>query len=225
MPTSAELKKLTIYPFKDVGFSQKAGSPFVADINPEKYSHNYSVTYNTDQAFGTAGASTKLEKMAPETVSMELIFDATGVIPNSKSSGDVSKDIEKFKAASYNFNGAIHRPNYLKISWGTLVFNCHLTSLEVSYTLFKPDGTPLRAKANVSFQGFIDEKMLALAENKQSPDLTHIIIFKSGDTLPNLCYTTYGDVNYYREVAKANNIIHYRNIKPGTKLFFPPIQK
>ncbi|HEY1038133.1 MAG TPA: hypothetical protein VGF30_01935 [Bacteroidia bacterium] len=223
MPTPANLKKLTIYPFKDNGFSQKAGDPFVVTVNPEKYSHNYSVTYNTDQAFGTAGASTKLEKMSPETVTMELLFDATGIITGS--SGNITKDIANFKTAAYNFNGEIHSPNYLKLSWGTLIFNCHLTSLEVSYTLFKPDGTPLRARANVSFQGYIDEKTLALSENKQSPDLTHIIVFKGGDTLPNLCYATYGDANYYREVAKANNITHYRNILPGTKLFFPPIRK
>lgn len=223
MPSPSKLEKLTIYPFKDPGFSQKAGDPFVVTVNPEKYSHNYSVTYNTEQGFGTAGASTKLDKMAPETVSMELVFDATGIIQGS--SGDASKDVANFKAVTYDFNGAIHSPNYLKISWGTLIFNCHLTSLEVSYTLFKPDGTPLRARANVSFQGYIDEKTLALRENRQSPDLTHLILFKAGDTLPNLCYSIYGNPAYYREVARINNIVHYRNIAPGTKLSFPPIQK
>jgi hypothetical protein len=223
MPPSSKLEKLTIYPYKDAAFSQKAGSPFVVTINPEKYSHSYSVSYNIDQGFGTAGASGKLEKMAPETVSMELVFDSTGVI--SGSSTDASKDVANFKAIAYDFNGSIHSPNYLKLSWGTLIFNCHLVSLEVSYTLFKPDGTPLRAKADVSFQGYIDEKALALKENRQSPDLTHIIVFKAGDTLPNLCFKTYGDASYYKEIAKANSLVHYRDIAPGTKLFFPPIQK
>ena len=219
----AKLEKLTIYPFKDPSFSQKAGSPFSVTINPEKYSHSYSVTYNAEQAFGSAGASTKFEKAAPETVSMELIFDATGIIPGS--STDASQDVENFKAVAYNFNGEIHSPNYLKLSWGKLIFNCRLTSLEVNYTLFKPDGTPLRGRATVSFQGYIDDKTLALQENKQSPDLTHVIIVKSGDTLPNLCYAIYGDTSYYREVARANKIVHYRDIEAGTKLFFPPIQK
>src|ERR1700741_2176991 len=123
MPPSSKLEKLTIYPFKDAGFSQKNGSPYVVSINPEKYSHSYSITYNTDQGFGTAGASSKLEKMAPETVTMELVFDGTGVITGTSSSGDVAKDIANFKAVTYNFVGAIHSPNSLKLPWGTLIFN------------------------------------------------------------------------------------------------------
>lgn len=223
MPTPAKLEKLTIYPFKDPGFSQKAGGPFTVSINPEKYSHSYSITYNDEQAFGSAGASIKFEKTAPEKVNMELIFDATGIIPGS--STDASKDVESFKAVAYNFNGEIHSPNYLKLSWGTLVFNCRLTSLEVNYTLFKPDGTPLRGRATVSFQGYVDDKTLALQENKQSPDLTHIITIKMGDTLPNLCQKTYGDPGYYKDVARVNQLVHYRNLVPGTKLFFPPLKK
>jgi len=223
MPNPSKLEKLTIYPFKDPGFSQKAGSAFTVSINPDKYSHAYSITYNDEQAFGSAGVSTKFEKTAPETVGMELIFDATGVVPGS--STDASQDVENFKAVAYNFNGEIHSPNYLKLSWGTLIFNCRLTALSVNYTLFKPDGTPLRARATVSFQGYIDNKTLALKENKQSPDLTHVIVFKAGDTLPNLCYRIYGNPAYYAEVANVNRVLHYRDIRPGTKLFFPPIQK
>ncbi|MDI9339686.1 MAG: hypothetical protein QM534_03865 [Sediminibacterium sp.] len=223
MATSGKLEKLTIYPFKDPGFSQKAGDPFVVNVNPEKYTHSHTINYNDKQAIGSAGASTKFEKTSPETISFELVFDATGAIPGS--STDASKDVEKLKTVAYNFNGDIHSPNYLKLSWGTLVFNCRLTSLEVNYTLFKPDGTPLRARVNVSFQAYIDAKTLALKEDKKSPDLTHSVLFKAGDTLPNLCYQIYGDVNYYKAVAEANNIIHYRNIAPGTRLYFPPLQK
>ncbi|MCA6437003.1 MAG: LysM peptidoglycan-binding domain-containing protein [Bacteroidota bacterium] len=223
MATPSKLEKLTVYAYKDSAFSQSAGDPYQVLINPEKYSHNYSVGYNTEQSPGTAAPSPKFEKMGAEKVGMELVFDATGIIPGS--SGDVLKDVAKFKAIAYEFNGEIHSPNYLKLSWGSLIFNCHLISIDVNFSLFKPDGTPLRAKATVSFEGYIDEKTLALKEKKESPDLTHIIIFKSGDTLPNLCFKTYGSVFYYRAVAKVNNIINYRNIKPGTKLFFPPIKK
>ncbi len=223
MAGSGKLEKLTIYPFKDPGFSQKAGDPFVVNINPEKYTHSHNINYNDKQALGSAGSSSKFEKTAPETISFELMFDATGAIPGS--STDASQDVDKLKTVAYTFNGDIHSPNYLKLSWGSLVFNGRLTSLEVNYTLFKPDGTPLRAKANVSFQSYVDAKTLALTEDKKSPDLTHAILFKSGDNLPNLCYQIYGDANYYQEVAKANGIIHYRNITPGTKLYFPPLKK
>jgi len=222
-PTAGKLEKLTIYPYKDPGFSQSAGSPYVVTINPEKYTHSHNVSYSDEQPIGSAGASSKYDKTLPEKVSFELNFDATGAIPGT--SADASQEVENFKAVVYDFNGSIHSPNYLKLSWASLVFNCKLESLEVNYTLFKPDGTPLRAKANASFKGFIDYKTLALQQNKQSPDLTHLIVFKEGDSLPLLCYQVYGSPAYYREVAYANNLTHFRNIAPGTRLYFPPIAK
>lgn len=223
MPNSATLQKLTIYPYKDEAFGQKAGEPYEVLVNPASYTHNYSTSYNKKQATGTAAPTPKFEKINIEKVGMELSFDATGIIPGS--SGDVLKDILKFKTVVYTFNGSIHSPNFLKLSWGSFLFNCVLVSLDVTYTLFKPDGTPLRAKANVSFEGFLDEKTVALKEGKSSPDLSHIITFKKGDSLPNLCYNVYGNASYYIKVANFNNIINFRNISSGTKLVFPPIKK
>lgn len=218
-----QLEKMNIYAYTDPNFADSAGAPYVVNINPEKYSHTHTIEYNIEQASGTAGASSKFDKTPPETVSMELVFDATGAV--NSTSTDASEDVKNFKKVVYDFDGDIHSPKYLILSWGPMVFKCRLTSLEVSYTLFKPDGTALRAKANVSFQGYLDAKTLAQKEGKSSPDLTHTITVKAGDSLPNLCYKIYRNANYYIEVAKYNKLIHYRNIQPGTVLYFPPIQK
>jgi len=34
-----------------------------------------------------------------------------------------------------------------------------------------------------------------------------------------------GDDKYYLEVARINNITSFRQLKPGTEIFFPPIAK
>ena len=214
------LKKLVIQPYEDQNFSRTSGSSFSVQINPSKITHQHSVQYTTTQPIGGSGSSSKFSKIAPEKLSMDLVFDNTGIVPGSQ---EVSKSISDLKQVVYNYNGKIHSPNYLVISWGTIVFKCHLTSLNVNYSLFRPDGSPLRAKINLEFLGFSDALTTALKNNQSSPDLTHIIEFKEGDNLPNLCYKIYGNVNYYKEVAKANNIVHYRSIPNGTKLYFPPL--
>ena len=91
------------------------------------------------------------------------------------------------------------------------------------YTLFKLGGDPLRAKVNLSFQGFITKKEESLKANKSSPDLTHQIVFRQGDTLPLLCYRVYEDCSYYLEIARLNNISNIGDIEPGTRLVFPPL--
>ena len=59
----------------------------------------------------------------------------------------------------------------------------------------------------------------------KSPDLTHIRTVQSGDTLPLLAKAMYGSSRYYLVVAEANGLDDFRNLKPGTKLFFPPLEK
>jgi nucleoid-associated protein YgaU len=56
-----------------------------------------------------------------------------------------------------------------------------------------------------------------------SPDLTHLITVKAGDTLPLLCDRIYRDSGYYMEVARINGLSSFRNLQPGTTLKFPPL--
>jgi len=60
--------------------------------------------------------------------------------------------------------------------------------------------------------------------NNKSPDLTHLIEIKQGDTLPLICNRVYGDPSYYMEVARYNNLVNFRKLVPGTKLYLPPIK-
>ena len=59
----------------------------------------------------------------------------------------------------------------------------------------------------------------------QSPDLTHLRVIKAGDKLPVLCNEIYGDPRLYLRVAQANGIDDFRNILPGMRIFFPPLEK
>ena len=54
--------------------------------------------------------------------------------------------------------------------------------------------------------------------------MTHIVTFRDGDTVPQLCNRIYGDGAYYVEVARINNITNFRNIKLGTRLYMPPVR-
>lgn len=97
--------------------------------------------------------------------------------------------------------------------------------MDITFKLFKPDGTPLRATAKAKFKGFVEDNLRIAQENNSSPDLTHVRIVKEGDTLPLMTHRIYGDSKYYLEVAKANQISNFRKLKVGQQIFFPPIEK
>lgn len=222
------LEKMKVMAYQKSNFTSKVGE-FSVMINPEKYSHTYKICYNDVRAQGSNGSSPDFNKTMADVVKMELVFDGTGVVPTAVpgllpyTKDGVAPQLEAWKALVFTFNGNIHSPNYLTLVWGTLLFRCRLQEMNVTYTLFKPDGTPLRARVDASFIGFNDEKELALKANKTSPDLTHVVVVRGGDTLPLLCYQIYGDSGYYLQVAQVNGLTEFRRLVPGSQLVFPPL--
>jgi nucleoid-associated protein YgaU len=235
---SGELIKLRIKAYKDEQFTEEVGDgEFKTLLNPEQYKFNYKIDQNEDQASGTSAASPRFNKAPPEDLELEFVFDRTGVVVDYGKSGSaddntfrdegngIIDDIEQFKKVIFDYNGDEHKPNYLIISWGTLLFKGTLSEMDITYKLFKPDGTPLRATARAKFKGFVEDDLRVAKENNSSSDLTHIREVKEGDTLPLMTFRIYGDSKYYLEVAKVNRITNFRKLTVGQKIFFPPIEK
>jgi|GEM_PF-118072 len=163
-----------------------------------------------------------------ETLSFDLWFDGTGAIPDSD---PVADQLKKLKELLVYYDGSIHSTRYVKILWGDLDYNGlpgfigQLTSLSIDYQYFSRDGLPLRAKATLAFSEIVDSNLKAKVQNEQSPDLTHSRIVKAGDTLPLLCFQIYDDPAYYLQVAAANGLAHFTDLKPGQRIYFPPLEK
>lgn len=219
---SGELKKLRIDAYADTTFSAAAAAPhtYSLQINPETYKHQHATAFQKESATDTAGASTKFIIMEPQTLSFEFYLDATGVVPGVT---DLNAEIATIKSVVYNYNGDIHSPNYLMVSWSGFVFKCRLTSLNIDYTLFRPDGTPLRAKLDMAFQEYLSPDEIAKRSKKASPDMTHLRTVQDGDTLPVMCHRIYGDSRFYLAVARHNDLTDFRRLTVGSRLMFPPL--
>ncbi|WP_431166559.1 CIS tube protein [Tenacibaculum halocynthiae] len=225
--SQGELKKLVIKAYKDDKFNDEvANGEFTTLVNPEKYMVVYKPEYTEVQGQGTSGGQPKFTKIPPQELDLDLLFDSSGVIDGK---GDLKNGIidkiEAFKKIVFEYKGEEHKPNYLMIKWGALLFKGSLVDLSIEYRLFAPDGTPLRANAKLKVKGTIDDDLRIAKENNQSPDLTHYRKVKSGDTLPLMCHRIYGDSKYYLEVARVNKIMQFRKLKSGQEIFFPPLQK
>ena len=223
MADKGELKKLKIEAFTKLDYSAKADcGDFIVMFNPNTYKQKYEVEYQAAQGQGTTGSAQKFGKIKPQEYSFEFIIDGTGV---SADKVEVADEIEHFLVVTGKNNGEIHRPHYLKISWGSLLSKCVLKSADVSYNLFKPDGKPLRAKINATFAENIDDTLRVAEEGNNSPDLTHVRIVKQGDSLPLMSHRIYGDSRYYLDVARVNNIANFRQLEVGQSIVFPPLDQ
>ena len=227
------LQKLVIRCYEDEKYkTEKTDLKYTAVLNPEKYSETYKTEYKKEEGKGSSSGAPKFTRSLPSDLDLEFLFDRTGILAGygdeANEEGEkkgIIDDIKKFKQCVYEYNGNTHKPNYLIISWGSLLFNGILTDLSIEYKLFKSDGTPLRAIAKVKFISHIEAEKRASKENSSSPDLTHYRVVKEGDTLPLMTHRIYGDSKYYLEVAKANGLMNFRSLEPGQELIFPPIEK
>lgn len=231
MAEKGKLEKMLILAFADskkleTGSKNNADDKYEALINPETYTQEYKLQFSkSGQGHGTSGKQLKYEYSAPEEMSFEFLFDNTGII-DGKPRASIVDDIKKFKQVLIEYKGDSHEPRHFKLVWGeNSIFKGRVTEVSITYKLFKPDGTPIRAIAKVKFKSSIEDIKRALKEDKQSPDLTHVRKVKAGDTLPLLCYQIYGDPSYYLQVAEKNGLDNFRYLTSGTDIFFPPLEK
>ncbi|TXI28802.1 MAG: peptidoglycan-binding protein [Nitrosomonas oligotropha] len=202
---------------------------FEAMINPAGYERTSKISYSKESVMGQPGVEAKYYAThADKFVLKELILDATGAVsanPLSVVSDPVpiKEQIESLKEVIYKYNGSKHEAPIVQLKWGELLFYGRVESLKYDYTLFKPSGVPLRAKVTIIFFEYKSTQEISKEAALESPDLTHLIEIKAGDTLPLLCYRVYQDCSYYLDIAKINRLTDFRNLKPGTKLRFPPL--
>lgn len=220
------LEKLQILAYSDENLTEKVAQ-YSVQINPEKYSQQFATEFTSNTSITTAGVTTKFVTQRPKDLNLEFYLDATGVVQptgNATKVSSIPDELKKFNAVVYSYNGDIHSPNYLQVLWGTLSFDCRMTSVGIEYLLFSPNGTPLRAKVSPKFQQYLSPKKLALESRNNSPDLTHYRIVAAGDTLPLMCHRIYRDSKYYLNIADVNGLTDFRNLEPGTRIFFPPLE-
>lgn len=227
----SKFEKLTIYSYETI--ERSPGSEmgtFEALINPSSYIMKCYNNFSSSQGINTSSSEAIYQYTAPQNMSFELIIDGT-IIQNN--SGDKEIDSVRGKVDDFmrlfNMHGDIHSPPYLKIAWGDMLwrgmyFDCVLSSVEISYTLFGKSGEPLRANLSVNFTEDLSDKKRSAIENKNSPDMTHIKYADSSTKLPFLASEVYQDPLLYMAVAEVNALDNFRSLKPGAKLTFPPLE-
>lgn len=225
LSTQIFLKKLKISACDKNGIAKTDPKPFEVMLNPEHYSVKSSIKYvpiggkDSNKSIKYVGQTAKEITLAP------FILDVTGAVPHTlsalyKSMGEVIKHLEK---VTYKVNGEAHEPPIILLEWGEFSEKARLNSMDIKYTLFAENGDPLRAEVSLSLTEYRNTEEIATEIKTSSPDLTHFVEVKDGDTLPLMCNRVYKDCSYYREVAEINGLHDFCHLTPGTFLYFPPL--
>ena len=242
-----ELVKLKIIGFKKEESSEADKTEeFEVQVNPSQFKSSYKIAYANGGITGQVEDEARFKLVKPQELDLEFVIDGTGVISNDlniaqgmlgtaeamaetfsekQASKYVTEKVDLLKKVMYDYEGEVHRPPFVKVVWGTDLFEGVLTSLDITYTLFQPDGTPLRAKVKASFRKQVPQQRQPQRRQETSPDLTHVRTVNDRDSISLMTYRIYDDPKYYLEVARANGLTNFRSLKTGNKLIFPPFEK
>jgi len=195
-------------------------------FNPDTITIHHENQYQKKQGINTIGRQARYLYSLPQIARFKLIIDGTGAGELALITKSVGEQVSEFLDNCYHMDGDLHEPRFLKLQWGEgelQDFDCRLRTVDIKYTLFNDNGSPLRAELDISFvQDMETQKRVAL-EGKSSPDLSHSRVVKAGDTLPLMCKAIYGSSKYYMRVAQYNRLDNFRQLTTGQTLIFPPL--
>lgn len=156
------------------------------------------------------------------SLSMKLFFDTTST------GEDVRKHTDRLLALTLidpeSPNKDKPQPPLCKFVWGKIIsFTAYVPSVSLSFTMFLPDGTPVRAEASVTFQQFKDDKIFEPQNPTSRSEARKTRIVLAGETLDLIAYQEYGDPAKWRHIAETNNLSDPLDLQPGQILKLVPL--
>ena len=162
----------------------------------------------------------------PQTVEMELFFDAW-----NDPVGDVSGSVNKLLGWTRPTEISLHvrkkpSPPVLTFQWGAsralADFRGYLKSVNATYTMFRIDGSPIRATCKVTLEE-IPSEAAGTNPTSGSPDSRRSRILSDGDSLASVAFREYGDAALWRGLAAFNGIDDPFRVPVGSRLLVPSL--
>jgi hypothetical protein len=157
-----------------------------------------------------------------EKLTLELLFDtaAGGMGAGATSVRTLTDPVSSL----VRIQPKTHAPPRVRVTWGTgLSLTAIAETVDVKFTLFSADGTPLRATATVTFRGYRTLREQLADLKLESADHTKRRAVRQGETLSRIAGDELGDPALWRMLADANPGVDPVDPAAGTQLDIPPV--
>ncbi|WP_018212988.1 CIS tube protein [Desulfitobacterium hafniense] len=175
--------------------------PIIQFINGEAEVMKFSLFFDTYSA-------------GPETGNLDLLVN--NIKPTL-----LKTDVRKFTEPFYKLLDVTedkHAPNLVSFEWGKTKFAGYIIDISQKFTLFSPNGVPLRATLEITLKSNKKDNNI-----RNSPDRTKHRVVKNGDALFAFAYAEYGDCSQWRRIAETNGIDNPRRLRSGESIVIPAI--
>jgi hypothetical protein len=200
---------------------------------PSTYSIAKKVEWKDMKAKGNTQAVPQWQS-GSRSFSLSVVYDTYEQPDDQKDVRKLTKQLAQLAEPAERQKGG-RMPPICTVTWGStapadapysgLPFLGVVDSFTQKFTLFAPDGTPVRAAVDISFKEVKSPKRQE-QENpsgRHSPLPARVWQVKAGDTLWSIAFSVYGDTARWRTIAQANGLVNPRPLESGTNLLIPTV--
>ncbi len=189
-------------------------------FNPFEYTVSKSNTYSERSRNRSSAPQIEFQKAGAQTLKLALMFDTY------EADEDVSQTTNKlwkFMEPKQEGSGDDKQPPpEVAFEWGVFRFVAVITQMTQKFTLFKNDGTPVRAKVDVTFTQHKDVNDYP----NQNPTsgggpIQQVWSVIGSDRLDTIAASVYGDAAKWRLIADYNDITNPLSLRSGMRLTIP----
>lgn len=200
----------------------KPSEKLVCQFNPKDYSITKAVKWVYKQVDGKDVGDPEFSGGEARDFKLELLFDSTDTGTDVRKRYEALLKMAEIDPSKVNPTTRKGEPPWCKFQWGSyLSFTGVINEISQNFTLFKADGTPLRAKVGVTFSEVSPKKK---GQNPTSyTEARKIWVVHEGQTLDWIAYQEYGDPAHWRHIAQTNGLTNPMELQPGQVLKLVPL--
>ncbi len=199
-------------------------APIDCLFNPNEYTFVKRNTWNRSQVKGKNVPQLEFGGGDSMTLTMQLFFDTYTTGEDVRQTTNRIWKLMNINQKLTDMTSTKGRPPMVEFQWGsTWSFQAVITEVSQRFTLFRYDGTPVRATLDVTF-------LQAKEEGRypgQNPTTVNRSgnrrrVVKEGETLDWIAYEEYGDSALWRLIAETNHLDDPGRLRPGQVLAIAP---
>ncbi len=215
-------------------------------FNPSEFKEGYTTKWSE----GATQGQKSFLGFDRDTLSLDIVFDSyqttegpKDVRLNRSSSTDTYAMGNTAKADSKIFgvhhlkslfnpvenknDGNTKVPPTLVFVWGDFTYRGLLEKLNISYTMFLPNGIPVRAKVAIVLKAFMSDSEAEMSLGKTACRKVHTVM--QGERLDSIAASKMKDPTLWKLIAKENGIIDMLNfsdsVQLGSSIIIPDLPK
>ena len=221
MPDRPNVLKATIYGLTKSG-SVDNSKKVECHFNPKQFEIKGKFQWVEHTSIGSDHPQMTFAGGQAQDLDLDFLFDTTDKGTNVRDAYKPLLEIAAVDSQQQNDNTGMGQPPNCRFQWGKLIsFNAVITEIVQTFTMFKADGTPLRAKVKVTFKRLEKPTKGQNPTSHSLPRKTWLV--REGERLDWIAYQEYGDPAYWRHIAETNNLIDPQDLHPGQVLNLVPL--